>query len=53
MGQASEEKTERNSEIYRRRMSGEMPTALGKVYDLSPSRVYKIVCTQQKKQDSK
>ena len=53
MGQVSEEKTERNAEIYRRRMSGEMPTALGKAYDLSPNRIYKIVRTQQKKQDAK
>ena len=47
----AEEKTERNAEIYRRRVAGETPTVLGKAYDLSPSRIYKIFRAQQKKQE--
>ncbi len=46
-----EEKTERNEEIYHRRMAGEMPTALGKVYGISANRVYQIVRAQQKKRE--
>ena len=53
MGQISEEKTERNAEIYRRRVAGETPTVLGKAYDLSPNRIYRIVCAQKKKQDAR
>ena len=49
MGKIAEEKTERNAEIYYRRMAGEGPKVLGKEYDLSPSRVYKIVMRYSKK----
>jgi Mor family transcriptional regulator len=49
MGKIAEEKTERNAEIYYRRMAGEGPKALGEEYDLSPSRVYKIVMQYGKK----
>jgi len=48
MGERAQEKTERNAELYRRWLAGDMPTKLGKEYDLSPSRVAKII-TQQKK----
>lgn len=48
MGERAEEKFERNAEIYRRRMAGEMPTKLGEEYDLSPSRVAKIIIQQKK-----
>jgi Mor family transcriptional regulator len=49
MGEVSKEKTERNAEIYYRRMAGEGPKALGEEYDLCPSRVYKIVMQYGKK----
>ena len=49
----AEEKTERNAEIYRRRMAGETPTVLGRAYDLARSRIYQILRAQQKKQDAK
>jgi len=48
MGEVSEEKLDRNAEIYIRRKSGEGPKSLAKEYDLSPNRIYKIV-TQYKK----
>jgi Mor family transcriptional regulator len=53
MGEVSKEKTERNAEIYYRRMAGEGPKALGEEYDLCPSRVYKIVMQYDKKTGGK
>ena len=49
MGEVSKEKTERNAEIYYRRMAGERLKDLCKQYDLSRSRVYKIVMQYSKK----
>ena len=49
MGKIAEEKTERNAEIYYRRMAGERSKDLCKQYDLSRSRVYKIVMQYGKK----
>tara|TARA_E500000318_G_scaffold42056_1_gene40271 strand:+ start:687 stop:848 length:162 start_codon:yes stop_codon:yes gene_type:complete len=49
MGKKAEEKTERNAEIYYRRMAGERLKDLCKQYDLSRSRVYKIVMQYSKK----
>ena len=49
MGEVSEEKLDRNAEIYRRRMSGEGPKFLGKEYGLCPSRIYKIVTQYEKR----
>jgi Mor family transcriptional regulator len=49
MGEVSEEKLDRNAEIYRRRMSGEGPKFLGKEYDLCPNRIYKIVTQYEKR----
>ncbi len=48
MGEVSEEKLDRNAEIYHRRMSGEGPKALGEAYGLSANRIYRIV-TQYKR----
>ena len=49
MGKIAEEKTERNAEIYYRRMAGERLKDLCKQYYLSRSRVYKIVMQYGKK----
>ncbi len=48
MGEVSEEKLNRNAEIYLRHKSGEGPKSLAEEYDLCPSRILKIV-TQYKK----
>ena len=49
MGEVSEEKLDRNAEIYLRRKSGEGPKSLAKEYDLSPNRIYKIVTQYEKR----
>tara|TARA_B110000977_G_scaffold182306_1_gene243838 strand:+ start:1182 stop:1343 length:162 start_codon:yes stop_codon:yes gene_type:complete len=49
MGEVSEEKLDRNAEIYLRRKSGEGPKYLAKEYDLSPNRIYKIVTQYEKR----
>jgi Mor family transcriptional regulator len=49
MGKVSEEKLDRNSEIYLRRKSGEGPKSLAEEYDLSPNRIWKIVAQYEKR----
>ena len=49
MGKVSEEKLDRNAEIYLRRKSGEGPKSLGEEYDLSPNRIWKIVTQYEKR----
>jgi len=49
MGKVSEEKLDRNAEIYLRRKSGEGPKALAEEYDLSPNRIWKIVTQYEKR----
>jgi len=49
MGKVSEEKLDRNAEIYLRRKSGEGPKALAEEYDLSPNRIWKIFTQYEKR----
>jgi len=49
MGKVSEEKLDRNAEIYLRRKSGESPKSLAEEYDLSPNRIWKIVTQYEKR----